>query len=1284
MRDIAHIWEAWSTDIPKVGEFKPCSRVTVEKSFWLNVTASRTVGTWTRGPARWYQRFDTNDQVETEIPNIKNVSIERSIESDAGQCTIVLANTAELAWGELEETPGQHGRPGFYTWSRGVSQDAVSRWGHVINEWRDVLVPNALLRTYQGYGGHDKNLFDAVSDGNVVLTGVWMVDTVSTGTSGDLTLQCRDVAKLLLDQMLFPPLVPMAEYPLLYQRYTYEYFQIPPEPAPGIEHEIITRSTASLDGLGDYVDGPDFTVRASSDPDGANAVVFGHRPADALDLSFDPPGSDGTFAHQWTYWLSNGYGDRNGFPWIEANAQNTEVNLVMFHPWAGNYLVYVSVWEGGGWVAPEDGGQGGIIPTDDPAAAIPYVTSFGANWEGGEPPGQFNNRYPLPRTYQAAKIRVTLTNLVASQEGGFRGGIRKLAPEYDYTAAHYPSLVFTCCPHPNTAGYWQCRSDGRHYAFGEARVGALSPTNPVQTQNGYVMAINANRDGTGYWTVDNFGRILAFGTAEWLGDMSGSGRGDIVDFAPTPMGLGYWILCRDGSVHPCGEADNHGFDLVTGLMPSGSPIQARAIESHPFDYGYWILWSDGTVHSHDLTYYGHANRVGFGLTEYVGKLRRTKTGNGYMINSGGGLMQYFGDACHSGNGIRRAATDWVKGLCWDFTPDWEAAPGVAGVAVQHADGTLDYLGNFRPFGSIASGQGTLRKAGNYADYSDIVRELLLWSGFYWMRDPQPNELPDVYANVETTGAFAVEDLPAEMFDKKSVMDAIHALKEIVGYITFVDDEGAFRFESPNWWSKGNYDFEGHQLDLMPEIDEKVQLFDYTIQFHDSEARSEIIVASENPYPMVHGADAPTGVATSRYVPPSAPDLKGMIKPAMWTNGVFVDDKEQMMMAQLIAMHIWFARRTGDVTCLANPLIGPNDQVQIYERRTGEVYVHYVRGTRINHDLETGDFQQTLTTHWLGGTPVNTSPFLFSCATRPQYDGYWQVNAAGGVFAFGAAETYLPNRKSENFEAILTIRSTPTGLGYYTLGGGGEIIPYGDAVHYGMIINRKLNTKDMALTPSGNGYWVLTADGHVQAHGDAIWRGDAEVSGEMPSEAPIQAESIEAHPNGAGYWILRSDGLVTGHGIADYGSANRDGYNPTEYTSCLRCTPDGGGYYIPSGDGLIQVFGNAVHYGNGIHRPRINDFFGIVWDMMVVNGGYALQHADGLLDTMGAFVDHGSVMATTDPSNWVIDDPDSGSTDPNVLHISDQLRGYTKRIESKSTSDSAFLAGEAPLTEKARP
>src|SRR5213075_344261 len=98
---------------------------------------------------------------------------------------------------------------------------AYARWKQVKNEWNRRLRPMAVLRTYQGYGGIGLSIRDAQTAGDLVLTGIWFIDNVVVGTDGLMHIAARDPMKLLIDQQLYPPLIPRAKYPLKYYRFKY-------------------------------------------------------------------------------------------------------------------------------------------------------------------------------------------------------------------------------------------------------------------------------------------------------------------------------------------------------------------------------------------------------------------------------------------------------------------------------------------------------------------------------------------------------------------------------------------------------------------------------------------------------------------------------------------------------------------------------------------------------------------------------------------------------------------------------------------------------------------------------------------------------------------------------------------------------------------------------------------------------------------------------------------------------------------------------------------------------
>lgn len=681
------IWDAWNRGGPFIGEVRPIGRVTVQ------VTADTLFAAWPAGlinasklPVRWFLDAAASLPV-VEVPNIRTIDIDRSLDADAGTCDIVLSNQwmnqnsgaisapAEGVLAEPDErNPRVLGEPGFFSWNHGATAEARARWKQTETSWANLLVPNALLRTYQGYGGaYPMTLAEAVGAGYLHPTGLWLVDDVQIGTEGEVNLKCRDMGKLLIEQQLYPPLVPASMYPLRYCRWIdkVENRQRVVESQTAVAGE----RTLAFDTSANYAWY-------------SGGGVHGHHPRDAFDGNMD------------SFYLSvgnSGPEEPYAVEWVQANCGEV-IDTVWVRPWAGNYTCYVSVMVDGAWV---DGG-GGNIPYNEAGvgryngayeARIPYVTKVGIPWEAPI-------SIPLGRSLRAQKVRFTFTNLAHSPWG----------------------------PYPYRAGIRELR--------------ASQQTNETQR------------------TVENY-------------------------------------------------------------------------------------------------------------TEMV------------------------------------------------------------------------------------------RYDGNYKDFADIIRDLLLWAGF-WLASPGPySGTADVLGNIESTGTFAESCFPDSAFDRKPVIDAITTIKELVGYIFWVDEDGGARFESPNWWQSGNFLTSGVHTDTIPEIDERIQLTAYKASFSDKAARSEIIIANYEPTAGI------AGTVVTRLTPATKATLKGIVKPVMWGNMVMVSAKEQQTMAELIAMHLYFRQRLGTVTAWANPLIQINDQVRIFERMTGDTFVHYVRGMQTHYDAESGEYTMTLTTHWLG-------------------------------------------------------------------------------------------------------------------------------------------------------------------------------------------------------------------------------------------------------------------------------------------------------------------------------
>lgn len=760
------MWALWDRGGPFAGDIgAPHGRVTVEKDWLLNTDGTVETPDPRKLPFRWFQRLD-NSQIETEVPNVKSIDIDRSLDADAATMSLTIYNTTMDS--NYAGSNRRLGKPGYFTWDQ-PNRAARARWDLIKGPWSDVLIPNALIRTYQGFGGRDKTLAQALEDGNVVLTGVWLIDEVRPGTGGMLEIRCRDMAKLLIEQQLYPPLIPFGMYPLSYKRWTDTWVTTPAIPF--------------------Y----DYTNPKQQSP----APLEGPKYGTDMAMSADGKG----------YWIL--------------------------------------------------GSDGGVFSYN-----VPFYGSRG----GGQNPIEHFDNAPM-------------VAMVAD---------------------------------PLNRGYWLAAGDGGVFTFGETLT--FEGSMGSQPINQPVTNMAAHPSGRGYWLVGRDGGVFAFGVAQFLGNMPPTNGRPVVDIAATPSGNGYYLLDDRGGVYAYGDAQFFG--SAVGQVPDAPDIWNRicGMAVRPQGDGYWLLRGNGDVYAYGAAPY--LNNVPNGgdweaykrlLQDPMMDIISTPSGDGYLMVAGDGGVFAFGDA-----------------------PFYGSLPG--------------------PF------QYNVRTEGNYKDYTDIIRDLLLWSG--WLAEGTGKD--DVYGNLETTGAFSEWPLGSDMFDKKSVIDGINQIKEIVGYHFWIDDEGAARFESPNWFIPGNYMEDGSHVQTTPEIDERLQLTDYSVTFSDKDIRSEIVISSRDPLKDQTG----TVVSRARVDTAGLDLLRGMVRPALWVQENFKNSAESERMAELIAMHAARSLRMGQLSCVANPAIQINDQVRIQERNTKDTYVHYVRGVTTNMDLDAGTYMMTVTTNWM--------------------------------------------------------------------------------------------------------------------------------------------------------------------------------------------------------------------------------------------------------------------------------------------------------------------------------
>lgn len=163
---------------------------------------------------------------------------------------------------------------------------------------------------------------------------------------------------------------------------------------------------------------------------------------------------------------------------------------------------------------------------------------------------------------------------------------------------------------------------------------------------------------TGGWAVTPFGRVYTDGgEAGHYGDMNGKRLNQpVVGMAPTPTGLGYWLVASDGGMFTFGDARFLG---STGDIRLNQPIVAMA--ATPTGNGYWLAAADGGLFSFgDAAFFGSTG--GTRLNRPMVGMVPTPTGRGYwMVARDGGIFT-FGDAVFKGSTGNQNLTRPIVGM----------------------------------------------------------------------------------------------------------------------------------------------------------------------------------------------------------------------------------------------------------------------------------------------------------------------------------------------------------------------------------------------------------------------------------------------------------------------------------------------------------------------------------------------------------------------------------------------------------------------------------------------
>lgn len=320
----------------------------------------------------------------------------------------------------------------------------------------------------------------------------------------------------------------------------------------------------------------------------------------------------------------------------------------------------------------------------------------------------------------------------------------------------------------------------------------------------------------------------------------------------------------------------------------------------------------------------------------------------------------------------------IKAVRVTFQATWDSGIG----EFQHRAGCKDV----QVFKSTSSSVTTVPevRVGNVEDYSDCIKWLLAWGGFFWPKNssalnyvthsdgtrvtytgvPESDPaLPHgrIWGDLQQTGTYPLVKLTEDHFDKQPLSDCLQHIAGIVGFSLWFDETGGAIWRLPNIFKLGNYVAGAMggpstgRTDDMITIDERTTLLGLTQTLDSRNVREKTLVAS------VTGKYGTTADGFNPY--PS-----GLRRFAIYSDNNFANAEEARVMAELIALRQFMTYRESTITIPTNPAIQIDDQVNISERITSDTYVHYVKGISSNHDLSTGRATMTLTTQWLGDTP----------------------------------------------------------------------------------------------------------------------------------------------------------------------------------------------------------------------------------------------------------------------------------------------------------------------------
>lgn len=958
-----------------------------------------------------------NDNTPIEVTAIKSVTWNRSLDADVADCTIQIWNTADLQVGEQPYDVAELGLPGIYTY-----QLDDAKYGRIPNEIGQLIVPDNIIRTYEGWG------FDAgevpESDPNLVSTGTWLIDEVTYDVNeGVITVQARDFGRILLDQVAFPPVVPDSYYPLWFKpggSYSYNPPTVTTGNAPNNPnysgptgaptHVVVVEGDGRLDVT---FEEPDLIPGASHDLPAA--YVSG-------DTYRTPVGYYVHFPVIDKWYSANGPGQVNGAIYLWGDATrvsesaigNIQSNLVALFATFGEghriedyiprtavvqYYVYVD-----GRLQPIALGKDdrsfavtGLINGnvyDVELAAVYRSFENGAKQIGvragstvspnqGGPEVNPNTISVLGTTFSfdhsgSGSISWTVIQYKGSGQGSdfrrvhtFTSADAPTAtttlPPFDGNDEEYSYLVYGTQGGDVGPGASQFASSGQADFYrppaesappiADYTAGSAQPITPDQAIPRDTVAVDASPS----WS----------SRLERAADPDSIRSSELANLKKALDGdeSSYW----SSDIRPSSSS----WVFAELSIPATTLAMVRVKTRRPNVMAYVCVYSQGQWRS-----YSSSHNAPDGTKYLLASALPEASGDFFFQEPVAGVTKvrvvlrnlYESEVLGRGNpGTRYHA---------EITELQAHAPKAAPSDPNDTDLAVKEAHSVTTIGRPA-GEGATR----YGDYTDIVKILLGWGGFLWpyngtirksdgtdetitFGDAPFNIGPAydlslggdygrIWGDLENSGTSGPADLEVPMFDKKPLMDIINEIRDILGFVFYVDEDGGVVWRHMNIYNLGNWILNrspraGWTAERVT-LDERINLMSLSTTISSANVREGIYVANE---------DVTASGGSRGY----NPNPIGLRRVAGWTDQGFQTKEECTKMAEQIGIRQMLTYRQSSAQIPGYPGIQVNDQVQIRERQSQEDYIHLVTGISSSNDLVSGVYTYDLTTHWLGTDP----------------------------------------------------------------------------------------------------------------------------------------------------------------------------------------------------------------------------------------------------------------------------------------------------------------------------